>query len=198
MSLLIESIRLHNGIFHNLRYHEQRMNRSLRELVAKPFSVRLAEFLDGVESPRQGLYKCRIVYNEQNAEVEFVPYVVRHVHTIRVVEDNTISYDHKFLNRTHLDRLFAKRDGCDDVLVVRNGLITDASYANIVLSRDGNWFTPEPCLLEGTMRQLLIDSGRISPAAIRKEEVFSFETFKLVNAMTGFDGPEVNVANIIF
>ena len=74
MSLLLESIKLLDGEFHNLFYHEQRMNRSLKILCGAQGYFDLEEFLQNIDHPKQGLYKCRIVYDEYSREVEFVPY----------------------------------------------------------------------------------------------------------------------------
>ena len=45
MSLLIESIRLHNGQFENLLYHEVRMARALQVLFGITGAVKLEDFL---------------------------------------------------------------------------------------------------------------------------------------------------------
>jgi len=198
MSLLIESIKLLDGEFHNLFYHEQRMNRSLRALCGADDNIDLEKFLANVEPPPQGLFKCRIVYDEATREVEFIPYEPKPLYNLRVVEHDRVSYEYKYVDRKVLNRLFELRKGCDDILIVKRGYVTDASYANIVFRRGKNWYTPWSALLKGTQRKKLLDTNVIQEEEIRAEDIASFETFKLINALLEFDGPEIDVSNIVF
>lgn len=198
MSRLIESIKLQDGKYFNLPYHNQRMNNSLEELYGSKQSFNLEEFLPSLAFTKKGLYKCRIVYDDGSKHVEFIPYAPQIINRLRIVENNLISYPHKFKERGKIDSAFGKREGCDDVLIVKNNLVTDSSYANIVFKRKGTWITPDSPLLPGTTRQRLLDKGLIKAEVIRKQDIETFESFKLINAMLGFEGPEVTISNIIF
>jgi len=114
------------------------------------------------------------------------------------VHHNRISYEFKFQNRKTIDRLFEKREDCDDILIVKGGKVTDSSFANIVFRNGKDWVTPWSPLLKGTMRQKLIETNKIQPEKILEEDIKSFQTFKLINAMMEFDGPEIEVSNIVF
>ena len=197
MSLFIESIKLVNGNFCNLFYHEQRMLRSLESLCGVEEDFNLEEFLKSMEYPSEGLFKTRIIYDDMTKQVEFVPYEPRPVTTLKIVEHDRVSYDYKFTDRKQIDKLFEKREECDDILIVKKGKITDASYANIVFKKDNHWVTPWSALLKGTMRQKLIDNNTIVPEDISVEELSTFTSFKLINAMLEFDGPEIEVSNIV-
>lgn len=198
MSLLIESIKLHDGIFYNLFYHEQRMARALKALFGKNDPLMLEEFLNESPFPQKGLYKCRIVYDALVMQKEYVPYEARSVKTLKLVVDDNISYAFKFADRTRINQLFDMRKGCDDVLIVCNDKITDCSYSNIVFNKSGEWFTPASPLLEGTMRQQLIEKNKIKTREIEKRDIRSFDSFKIINAMLGFDSPAIDVSNIVF
>jgi 4-amino-4-deoxychorismate lyase len=197
MSLLIESIKLLDGQFQNLFYHELRMNRSLEMLcgVEEPFD--LEAFLKNFNPPSVGLFKCRITYDEQSREIEFIPYVARAISTLRIIEHDRISYEFKYADRKTIDKLFELRNGCDDVLIVKRGLVTDSSYCNIVFRRGNHWYTPWSALLKGTQRQKLIEREKITEEEITLEDIRTFETFKLINALVEFEGPEVPVEKII-
>ena len=198
MSLLIESIKLLDGKFNNLFYHEQRMRNSLEDLCGVEDLINLEEFLFNFKVPKEGLYKCRIVYDDLNKEVEFVPYVPKLLNTLKVVEGNGIDYEYKYKDREEIDELFALRETCDDILIIKDELVTDSSFSNIVFKRDGEWVTPWSALLRGTMRNSLVETQTIKEEEIRKEDISSFESFKLINAMLGFEGPEMSISNIIF
>ena len=198
MSLLIETIKLLDGKFFNLAYHERRMIRSLQILFNKADPVRLEEMLHQTPFPSNGLYKCRLVYDDRVSDIHYTPYERRTVNRIKIVEDNLISYPFKSVDRESINRLFAMRGDCDDVLIIREGLVTDCSYANIVFRKGSNWFTPASPLLEGTMRAQLSEKNKIRVREIRKEDIRSFDTCRIINAMLEFDSPEIDVSNIVF
>jgi 4-amino-4-deoxychorismate lyase len=198
MSLLIESIKLLDGKFCNLFYHEQRMIRSLNMLCGVDEELNLEDFLSGLSAPQEGLYKCRIVYDDVSKEVEFVPYQSKEVNKLKLVEHDRINYEFKYQDRKTIDKLFELRKNCDDILIIKKGLVTDSSYSNIVFKRDNEWFTPWSALLKGTMRQNLIDNNKIIEEEISIKDIALFEKFKLINAMLEFNAPEIDVSQIVF
>ncbi len=198
MSRLIESIKLLDGEFYNLFYHEQRMLRSLDILFGINEDFQLEKFLSRIAYPKQGLFKCRIVYDDSAKEASFIPYEPRAIKHLKIVEHDRISYEFKFVDRKTINHLFGLRGECDDILIVRRGMVTDCSYSNIVFRKGISWFTPWSALLKGTMRQNLIDKNCIEPQEIMKKDIRSFDTCKIINAMLGFDSPEIPISNIVF
>jgi 4-amino-4-deoxychorismate lyase len=197
MSLLLESIKLVDGEFRNLFYHEQRMNRALKFLCGVQEYFDLEEFLLSLDLPKKGLYKCRMIYDDVSKDIEFIPYQYKTINSLRVVEHDRVSYEFKYADRKVLNRLFELRKNCDDVLIVKRGLVTDTSYANIVFRRGKHWYTPWSALLKGTMKANLLEQNLIQEEEIRLEDIKTFETFKLINAMWEFDAPEIEVSNIV-
>jgi 4-amino-4-deoxychorismate lyase len=198
MSLLIESIKLLNGEFLNLFQHEARMNRSLKELCGVEDFFDLGKLLERFEIPGSGLYKCRITYDDQVQDVEFLLYTPKEVKTLKIVEHDRIEYEFKYKDRSTIDRLFKKREGCDDIIIVKEGFVTDSSYSNIVFRKGKRWVTPWSALLKGTMRQSLLDRNLIQEEDIRVEDIASFDSCKIINAMLEFDSPEIDVSKIVF
>lgn len=181
MSRLIETIRLSDGRLENLEYHLRRMRVFSEEDLAADF-------------PKQGLFKYRIVYDSQIITATVEPYTIKPVHTLKLVENNSIVYDRKYENREELTSMLDPN--YDDILIIKNGLVTDVSYANIIFLKDGIWFTPETYLLNGTMRQFLIDTGKIKEARITVGDLPSYSNFKLINAMLRTDADQSEVSNI--
>jgi 4-amino-4-deoxychorismate lyase len=198
MSLLIESIKLLDGKYLNLDYHERRMQHALQVLRGTGTKLSLKKLLAGHLHPQRGLFKCRIVYDELSNDVGFVPYEPKHIRTLKVIEDNGISYEFKFADRSRINRLFELRGACDDILIVRDQQVTDCSFSNIVFRTGSSWVTPEAPLLKGTMRQKLLDNHLITERVILGRDISSFETYKIINAMLEFDSPEIEVSNIVF
>ena len=198
MSRLIESIKVLDGKFCNLFYHEQRMIRSLEGLFGSEEDIHLEKFLNTLDAPQKGLFKCRILYDDRTKEVEFVPYKPKSIMSLKVVEHNRISYEYKLENRRIFEKLLEQRENCDDILIVKRGRVTDSSFANIIFERGNQWITPWSALLKGTMRQNLLDHNKIAEEEILATDIKSFKKFKLINAMLEFDGPEIDVSNIVF
>lgn len=197
MSRLIESIYLKDGSFRNLSYHQQRVDEACMTLFAMDEKIDLKRILFQSNIPQQGLYKCRIVFDMKVHKIEFQPYAIRKIKSLKMVDGNSIDYRFKFENREAIDNLFSQRQLCDDVLIIKDGLVTDSSYANIVFKLTDKWVTPNTPLLKGTMRQRLLDKGVISEVTILRKDIHAFTSFKLINSMIGFDMPEVPVKNIV-
>lgn len=196
MSRLIESIRLNDGVFSRLELHQVRIEHAFQQIYKLNPAWKLGTLLKDQEIPAKGLYKCRVVYNDKLVEVEFAPYQIKPIQTLRLVENNEIEYSHKWEDRSRMNNLFAMRGNCDDILIVKNGLITDTLYANILFEKDGKWFTPQSHLLLGVMRQYLLKKGVIEKRVITVGNYQEYDRFKLINAMLEFDGPAIDVSNI--
>ena len=196
MSRLIDSIRLFNGKFSRLDLHQGRVDNSFRSIYNADPKWRLESLLETEKIPGEGLYKCRVVYDDKAVQIEFIPYKSKPVKTLKLLRDDNIVYDHKWENRSELNATFALRGSCDDILIVKNGLITDTLYANIVFGKNGKWYTPQSYLLQGTMRQYLLKNGVIEKRVISGENFREYDQFKLVNAMLEWDGPANDVSNI--
>lgn len=181
MSRLIETIRLENGKLENLEYHLRRMRTFSERDLAGNF-------------PKQGLFKYRILYESQIIATTIEPYTIRPVRTLKLVENNSIVYDRKYENRQELTSMIDPN--YDDILIVKNGSVTDSSYANVIFLKNGTWYTPETYLLNGTMRQFLIDTKKISEARITVDDLSSYSHFKLINAMLRTDADQSEVSNI--
>lgn len=197
MSRLIESIKLEDGKFHRLHYHQARVDRSLEDLFQLKNELNLSKTLSLQQYPKVGLFKCRVVYEKQIEAIEFLPYTPKHAKSLKVVHDLSIDYTYKFEDRSKLIAHFEQRQFCDDVLIVKNGFVTDASYSNIVFFDGFRWITPNTPLLKGTTRQFLLDAAEIKEEPVTVKDIHSFKSFRLINAMHGFDGPEIEVSKIV-
>jgi 4-amino-4-deoxychorismate lyase len=199
MSRLIESIRLLDGIFNNPSYHQARMDASIHALFNRQNSIDLKQYLETAHYPKAGLFKCRILYDDTAIySTEFISYAPRRVNSLKIIESNTIDYAYKYEARTSIDELFALRDNCEDIIIVKNGLVTDSSYSNLIFFDGKHWITPARPLLKGTMRQSLLEAGVIQEGIITRKEIYTFQRCRLINAMVGFNGPELSVSQIVF
>ena len=114
-----------------------------------------------------------------------------------MVCNNQIKYDLKFCERTQIDKLFTCRGHCDDIRIVKNGMITHSSKANIIFFNGREWLTPKKTLLNGTCRQRLLEKKEIKEIEINVNDLKSFQGFKLINAMIGSNTPMIPIEKII-
>ena len=178
-----ESIRLQEGVFHLLPWHQARMERTIRAHFEMESFPQLNDFLNTFNPPQKGCFKCRIKYGQSLEVPEIIPYRAKSIHSLHLVSANDLEYSFKSTHRQQLDALLTQRGNCDDVLIIKNGYVTDTSYCNIVFFDGKRWITPTRPLLEGVQRGFLIQKGIIHEAEISSEDLFRFQSFKLINAM---------------
>lgn len=198
MCQFLETIKIENRILQHPDYHQQRMNRTME--VFYPTSkipvleqhIHIPDWLDNE------MYKCRVIYSQTIRAVEFELYSPRPINTLKVVHDDTIDYSFKFSDRSQIQHLLSLKEKCDDVLIVKNGQITDTSYCNILFFDGNRWVTPANPLLPGTCRRRLLDNLQISTQAIKITDLHYFNKFMLINAMLDFDEKRsVDISRII-
>ncbi|MFV0599991.1 MAG: aminotransferase class IV [Bacteroidales bacterium] len=191
----IESLKLVGERFSNIELHQQRI-----DLTSKVFSINSKIELKDISIPNFNddlVRKCRIIYSKDDFSVSFSEYKQRKIENLKVVFDDTIDYSYKFENRDRLNSLFEDRGGCSDIIIVKNGCLTDTSFSNIVLFDGDKYFTPSSFLLNGTMRQKLIRDKIIFEKEIKLEDIHSFKKLYLINALNSLeDSLSINVENI--
>lgn len=194
---LFETICVINGVMQNIRWHQRRYEKSFLEYYGRPAFTTLTENIHIPPFCRSATFKMRISYNEESKNVEFEEYVVKEITTLRLVEDNTIHYNLKYTDRSRLQKLMEGKGNCDDILIVKKGMITDSSYCNIVFFNGSEWITPATPLLRGTARERLLASGTIKERNIGFTDIINFKSFKLINSMRDFECiPDNGITNI--
>ena len=179
-----ETIKVVDGEHLNVSYHQQRYEKTINSL-GKTNYEELESFFD---SQSKGLYRCKIIYNQDKIlSVKYFEYKKRKINSLKIIYDDKTNYSLKSTNRNDLDAMYEKREICDDILVVKNGYITDTTIANIALHKDGIWYSPKKVLLAGTTRQRYLDSSKIILKDISVDELDSFSSVALLNAMIDFD-----------
>lgn len=168
----------------SLDYHQRRVDRTLRSEGEEGALLDLTAEL-GDAPVCGGVLKARIVY-DGTGKVDsktYAPYTMRKVESLQLVSDDGIDYSFKREDRSRLNTLAAMKGRADEVIIVKEGRLTDTSYSNIALFDGKRWVTPERPLLNGTMRQRLIDEGRLAVAEICADDIGRYEQVCLINAM---------------
>lgn len=191
----VETICIRSGKIENIKYHQERFDRTRKDMlgIVEPLILKGLIRLDSSLL----WVKCRVLYRDHIVAVTYEPYVKRTVQSLKIVTDDTIDYTYKSADRSALNRLFELRGQCDDILIVKNGLLTDTFSSNIVLTDGTEWVTPAHPLLCGTRRQQLLDEGRIRPAELKVSDIKTFKEIYLINAMLRLeDCVRVDVSNV--
>ncbi len=178
-----ESIRLQDGAFCLLAMHQHRMEETLENHQINQPVFDLKTYLHSFTFPEKGLFKCRLDYGKTLAMPEFIPYRPKLIRTLKCIDCDDVSYNFKYNNREQIAACFAKRGQADDVVILRNGLITDTSYCNIVFFDGKEWITPESPLLKGVQRTFLLNQACIKSGRLHRDDIKNFQKFRLFNAM---------------
>lgn len=176
-----EVIKLCNGVFNNVEYHAERAAQTAMHFYGTTCDLRPA--LESIpDEARKGLYKCRVAYAETVKEISFTPYTLRKIDTLAIVTDNTIEYAWKYADRSRLNSL-VQASGCDEIIIEKEGVLTDSSFSNLVFESKEGLFTPKESLLAGTKRRQLLQKGAIMEATIPVKEITRYHKIHFINAM---------------
>lgn len=197
MCLLIETVCYENDELLHSDLHNERLNCSRKNLFGLNDELKIENEIHIPSYLNGETVKCRVIYKTRIEKIEYEKYVIRPVKFLKLVECNNIEYAYKYADRSQLTSLCLLRGKADDILIVKEGYITDTSYANIVFLKDGSWITPINPLLKGIRRESYIRSGRILPVLIRPEDLSQFSEARIINAMISLkQSPIVAIQNI--
>jgi len=196
MSQFIETIQLIDGHFKRIELHQLRMEKALADFYPNKPVIDLQNALKQQIIPKSGLFKCRIIYNFEIQLIEFLPYTPPIIRSLKIFETDIPTFPYKMVDRTDYQNAFAQRGNCDDVLLVKNGLLTDTSYCNIALFDGLQWFTPKSPLIQGVNRAQLLAEKKVIKKNIKLDDLMNFQRITLFNAMNEFRTIEIDISTI--
>lgn len=179
---LIESICVIDGKVRNPDYHQKRMDDSVFGCFGVKNKLKLADLISEIRFPAEGKFKLRILYSKKIESIQLIQYLPRDIRSFQLISDDQISYNYKKEDRSDFEILMGETDA-DEIIIVKNGLVTDSSFSNLIFFDGQKWLTPAQPLLRGTMRSFLIDHHEIEEAEISVDDLKKFSRFKLINSM---------------
>ena len=195
MYQFFETIKLRNGNFCNLRYHSERMNDARKIYFNSEEKINLDLILKVPKNCKSGIFKCKVEYENTITKIEIIPYKIREIKTLQIIHDNEITYKFKRSDRSCFEKLKCNSTA-DEILIVKNGFITETSFSNIIFFDGANWITPSTPLLEGTKRKELLEKKIIFEQEIKLADLKKFSKARLINAMIDIDdGNEIEKIN---
>jgi len=181
--MLFETVCIKDGIAQHLNYHNERLNHTRKVLFGSNDWIDLHDHLHDL--PTEGLHRAKIRYGKSIKSLFYYSYTKKPIQHIQIVEA-TIDYRHKYADRSELEALLRAHPDADEIILSRDGLLTDTTIANIALRQDGIWYTPTSPLLPGTTRARLLETGKLQPRDIHRGTLAHYDGFALMNAMIGF------------
>ena len=182
--MLLETIKIVNGIAQFLEFHNQRLNHARRILFQAQDDIDLKNVITAPS--KNQTYKCRVIYSKTIEAIEYSLYQERQFKTLKVIKSDNLVYDFKYANRADLNHLMDLKGQADDVLIIKNGFVTDTTIANVAFFYRNQWFTPATPLLKGTTRARLLKENKIIEASISLDNLNKFSKMALMNALLGF------------
>jgi 4-amino-4-deoxychorismate lyase len=176
--MYFETIKCNDEEVFHLNYHKERIARTIG------LNIQLEEY---IYPPSKQLLKCKIIYDKNGIlDIAYTPYQKKIIKNLKLVYDDNINYKYKSTNRDMLNKLYDQKGDCDDIIIVKNGLITDTTIANIAVYIDDIWYTPKTPLLQGTTRDRLLDKAILKEKDITPQYYAKATKIALMNAMIGF------------
>jgi 4-amino-4-deoxychorismate lyase len=182
MSLFFETLKVTKGKIENLFYHNKRVNHTIETIFHQPSSIDLSKHIFQKDFTKE---RCKVIYDKEIKTIQFFPIKPRIFQSFKIIETN-ITYNFKSVDREEIDNLFLQKGNCDDILMVKDGLVTDTSIANIAIFDGQTWMTPKVPLLRGTLRESLIEKQLLLEKDVKIEDIKNAQGFALMNALLGF------------
>ena len=182
---LFETLCIENGKIQNIDLHQARYERSLREYYGKS-AVKIFNLFSLIQLPallQNRLVRCRIDYNDKTTQIQYFEYHRKIYRTFQPVICDDIEEGVKYSDRSVIHLLFAQRGSCDEIMIIKNGKVTDCSIGNLIFRQGKKWYTPDTPLLRGTQREILLQEGKIQETTIFQEDIVNFDEIKIINAM---------------
>ncbi len=194
-----------------MNWHNERCNRSRQILfglqepidLALVFAEKWAKgaipYLNSADDAVDTYERCRFIYDANGIQyIEIVRTPRRIIRSLQLINADDFDYSHKFAERSHF-AVLSKNIEADDMLIVKNGFLTDTTYANIVFKdKSGHWFTPSTPLLVGTKRAKLLSENKIEAVDLRPNDILKFVEAQLINATTDLENSSKILIGDIF
>jgi 4-amino-4-deoxychorismate lyase len=200
MSLLLETIKVKNRQLINIAFHNSRMNQTRAALLGAAKRLDLLSIIQIPVDIDHSTYKCRVEYENEIERIEFIPYQQRHIQKLFIIHVTELEYSHKYADRKALNILKTTIPDSEnnDILIVKDGFITDTSFANIVFFNGTTWVTPDSPLLRGTKRAFYLENRIIEERTIKPANLNEFTKARIINAMIDLEeSPDIYIENII-
>ncbi|KGN82434.1 hypothetical protein HQ35_02445 [Porphyromonas cangingivalis] len=201
-STLIETFEVVRGVLQRIDLHHKRMCRSGHKHGFCPPSLQevtstICNLIRRDNLSKHPSLRCTVEYRTNIIGCRAIPYRIRDIHALLLIEStDSIEYADKWSDRTCFDPLSALCTKGQEPLIIRENLLTDTTYTNVVIERNGEYLTPDRPLLAGTRRQYYLDQGLIRTANLTIQDTLEADRIHLINAMMPLGALTISPENI--
>lgn len=193
---LFETLAMQHGNILNLHYHNQRFRQGQVFLNCQNIIDDIAKLIKPPKDiDTKKLIRCRVTYDKDDVKVAYFDYIPKNICSFKIIVCDKIVYDYKYDDRNLLNHLLSQKNKCDEVIIIKNGFVTDCSIGNLIFLKDNIWYTPDTPLLQGTQRAYLLDNKKIQLATIKKDDIWQYQKLMMINALNVFDETRAIVIN---
>ncbi len=179
--MFVETLRFDDGEVRDFEAHLSRLSLTMHDFHAtKPDTSVIMSHLGTI--PSKGIFKVRIVYASDILRIETIPYKPLLRRSISLVCADNISYSHKYYDRHAITDLQI-RSGCDDIIMLNDGNVSDSAVANLVFESDEGLFTPDTPMLRGIAISKLLRERRVCQRRITVDSLCQYRLVHFVNTM---------------
>jgi len=200
MPQLLETLKIQNNQAQLIDFHNQRLNTARKQIFGCKNFIDINDYINLPKDYQNNnqIIKCRVIYSVDIENITFEVYNKRAIKKLKLISVDDIDYSFKYLDRAIFDKLLKDNNidtKIEDIIIVKNGLLTDTSFSNIVLFDGEKFFTPKTPLLNGVKRQYLITQKKIVPINISINDLHKFKQIHLINALLDLNDICININN---
>lgn len=196
MCQFIETMCVEQGRIINLDYHLERIKNTRKHFWSTEKTVPTDQ-LSALAATQNCRAKLRFTYDKENIyNLSCTPYNTRKIERLKLLASNDIEYNYKSVDRSEINLLKAQTEPTDEIIIIKQNLLTDTSYTNIALFDGSQWITPSTPLLKGTRRAQLLDAGRLIECEVLATDLKSFQSISLINAMMDLEELVLSISSI--
>lgn len=205
-SKFYEIIKIRDGEFLNVDNHTKRFNQTRNEIYGECEQVCLwneieekllydPQFFDMIL--KEPIVKLTVTYDMNIRSFKPEVFQIPNFKSLKIVNGNSIKYTHKEVNKKQINLLRIYKGNCDEILIERDGLITDTCCCNVAFFDGNQWFTPANPMIKGTKRAELLEQGKIIEKDISVSELSRYKKVRMFNSMIDFeDKLEIPISKI--
>jgi len=189
---LLESLLLENGQYFLVEEHLKRIEQSAKYFGwDMPNKKRIYEHLLAEAKGKVGKHKVRLLLSRdgeihiESAHIADMSEVINVALAKGPVDSSNVFLFHKTTYRDVYKQHLIPQDCFDVLLFNEKDEITEFTFGNVIVEKDGQWFTPPVAcgLLAGTYREWLLCENKVKEKIIYKKDLFHYDAIYFINSV---------------
>ena len=185
---LVETVKVTNKKMFLKEAHFARMRKSAMEL-----GFKYNEEIENIEPEKDGILRI-LLRKDGDFKLEYKPLEKACINNVRISPITTSSENYLLSHKTtyrpfyeEAYRKISRGEVYDEIFFNEKGELTEGARTNVLVEKDGKFYTPPlSCgLLNGVLRQNLLDSGVCVEKILYREDLISADALYCINSVRG-------------